>query len=166
MKLDRNSEQLLAQLYPDLSDRFFRVFRDLWHLHGKVVRVTHGLRTWEEQEALFAQGRTKPGRIVTNAKAGESLHNFGLAIDICFRGTDPYLEKLRREDPKRAQAVWGDYGKIAEGHGLKWGGDFKIVDLPHVEIDYGLKLSELRNFYARGGLPEVFRRLNHHRGIP
>ena len=48
------------------------------------LRITQALRTWDEQEELYAQGRTKKGKIVTNAKAGYSWHNYGLAIDVCI----------------------------------------------------------------------------------
>ena len=51
-------------------------------LGNAVVRMSHVLRTWDEQNRLYQKGRTKPGRIVTNAKAGQSWHNYGFAFDI------------------------------------------------------------------------------------
>ena len=59
------------------------------------LRVTQGLRTIAEQDELYAQGRTKPGKIVTNAKGGKSNHNSGLAIDVCIVNCDgsPDLNK-------------------------------------------------------------------------
>lgn len=50
--------------------------------HGIKLRVAQATRTIAQQNALYAQGRTAPGRIVTNAKGGESYHNYGLAIDV------------------------------------------------------------------------------------
>ena len=49
---------------------------------GVRLRFTQTLRTNKEQDDLYAQGRTKKGKIVTNAKGGQSIHNFGLAFDI------------------------------------------------------------------------------------
>lgn len=49
---------------------------------GTLIRVAQGFRTYAEQDALYAQGRTAPGKIVTKAKGGISNHNFGLAFDI------------------------------------------------------------------------------------
>jgi len=51
---------------------------------GVAVRIVQGLRTIEEQNSLYAQGRTKPGKIVTNAKGGQSYHNYGMAIDFAL----------------------------------------------------------------------------------
>jgi peptidoglycan L-alanyl-D-glutamate endopeptidase CwlK len=50
--------------------------------HGVTFEVLSGLRSYAQQAALFAQGRTKPGKIVTNARPGSSWHNYGLAIDV------------------------------------------------------------------------------------
>jgi peptidoglycan LD-endopeptidase CwlK len=49
---------------------------------GIDIKITAGMRTFEEQEKLYNQGRTTPGNIVTKAKPGQSFHNYGLAIDI------------------------------------------------------------------------------------
>jgi len=50
--------------------------------HGATAEVLSGLRSYQQQAALYAQGRTKPGKIVTNARPGSSWHNYGLAIDL------------------------------------------------------------------------------------
>ena len=70
------------------------------------------------------------GAIVTNAKAGESPHNFGCAFDFCFEGPKPYPPV---KDPR-----WLILGKIGEGLGLNWGGplgegDRFTFDRPHLE---------------------------------
>src|SRR5262245_17364162 len=101
---------------------------------GYEIRVTDGLRTEAEQVALFAQGRTKPGHIVTHADGIEHKSNhqahadgFGHAVDCCFvvNGVLSWAET----NP------WGLYGSMAKALGLKWGGDFlSLKDRPHVEL--------------------------------
>ena len=95
-------------------------------LQGLTVRLISSTRTYDEQAELYAQGRSKPGRVVTNAGAGESNHNFGIAWDVgVFSGT-AYL------DNELAYAALGDIGKSI---GLYWGGDWKsIIDRPHFEL--------------------------------
>ena len=94
---------------------------------GYDLRITSGFRSFAEQQALYDQGRkdkTKP--IVTNAKPGQSQHNFGKAFDVCFLGKEPYPN-----DDKKWKAI-ADIGKSL---GLKPGYYFKkFVDKPHFEI--------------------------------
>ena len=80
-------------------------------LRGYGIRVTHTLRTMDEQAKLYAQGRTLPGDVVTRAKPGQSPHNYGLAFDICFAGADPYPDA---EDPR--WKLLGVMGEEAEIH--------------------------------------------------
>lgn len=90
-----------------------------------AVRVTQTLRTIAEQDAYYAQGRTAPGKIVTQARGGQSAHNFGAAFDICFRGADPYPND---------DALWNRVGAIGEETGLAWGGRWVHgTDRPHFE---------------------------------
>ena len=93
---------------------------------GIQIKVISGTRTYEEQDALYAQGRTKPGKKVTNARGGYSNHNFGIAFDIgVFEGT-----KYLGESPKY-KAV----GAIGLDLGLDWGGNWtSIKDQPHFQL--------------------------------
>jgi peptidoglycan L-alanyl-D-glutamate endopeptidase CwlK len=95
---------------------------------GIYVLITDGYRSYAEQDALYAQGRTKPGPIVTNAKGGQSNHNFGIAVDFCLtnkEGTAAYWTV--NEDWKRVAA-------IAKSKGFEWGGDWtSFKDNPHLE---------------------------------
>jgi peptidoglycan L-alanyl-D-glutamate endopeptidase CwlK len=95
--------------------------------NGIDVCVVSGLRTIQQQNQLYAQGRTAKGQIVTNAKGGQSPHNFGTAVDLA-----PLDDKggINWNDTVGFKLI----GKIAKAQGLVWGGDFKsIVDLPHIE---------------------------------
>jgi peptidoglycan L-alanyl-D-glutamate endopeptidase CwlK len=104
---------------------------------GITVIITSTYRDFESQNALYAQGRTTPGKIVTNAKAGQSFHNFRVAFDFC-----PTLE---------SKAIWNDTllfikcGQIGKSLGLEWGGDWKTIkDLPHLQFTNGLSLAEFQ----------------------
>ena len=102
---------------------------------GFPMRICQGVRTVDQQQALYAQGRTTPGPIVTKADGIHTLSNhqakadgFGHAVDCCFM-TDPFGE----------HQPWNAYGAMVEAMGLTWGGgaDFLksgINDRPHAEL--------------------------------
>ena len=104
---------------------------------GIDVLVTSTLRGNESQNALYAQGRTTPGNIVTNAKAGQSFHNYGCAFDFV-----PLVN---------GKAVWNDSklfercGVIAESCGLEWAGRWKsFKELAHCQYTGGLAIKDLQ----------------------
>lgn len=102
---------------------------------GITILVTQGVRTVAEQNALYALGRTKPGKIVTNAKGGTSFHNFNVAFDICFL----INKKASYTGP------WDKVGAIAEKLGLEWGGRWKgLVDKPHFQYTGGYTLADFQ----------------------
>ena len=123
-----------------LARRFLDACRDAGH----NIIITCGYRSIAEQDALYAQGRTKPGRRVTNARGGQSWHNYGLAIDIVFiRGG-----KADWNGP------WEAIGVIGERLGLTWGGRWKrLPDRPHFEWHPGLTIAQAKEFVARGCKP-------------
>ncbi|KGE20687.1 M15 family metallopeptidase [Paenibacillus wynnii] len=114
---------------------------------GVPIVITQGLRTIEEQEALYAQGRTKPGSIVTNAKGGTSYHNYGLAVDFALllpNGSAVSWDLKRDGDCDKA-TDWGEVVDEAKELGFEWGGDFtSIKDAPHFQMSFGLTISQLR----------------------
>jgi peptidoglycan LD-endopeptidase CwlK len=104
---------------------------------GIDIIFTCTLRTKVEQDNLYARGRTMPGKIVTQARGGESMHNYGVAFDIC-----PVIH---------GKAIWNDatlfnkVGKIGKEIGLTWGGDFaRFVDKPHFQFTAGYSLRDFR----------------------
>lgn len=119
-----------------------------------AVRIVQGLRTIEEQDALYAKGRTAPGSVVTNAKGGSSYHNYGLAIDFAILidkdGNGTYDElswDIKKDNDKDGVADWLEVVKVFEAAGWEWGGRWSsIKDYPHVQKTFGLKWQEL---YAR-----------------
>jgi peptidoglycan L-alanyl-D-glutamate endopeptidase CwlK len=98
--------------------------------HGVPIRVTSGFRSFAEQDALYAQGRTKPGQIVTKAQGGQSLHNYGVAFDVWPTGVQD----------------WDTIGKCGESLGLEWGGRWtSFVDKPHFQLMFGYTLQDFQN---------------------
>ena len=116
-----------------------------------MVEVVQGHRTFAEQDGLYAQGRTKPGKKVTNARGGQSNHNYGLAVDFCiFENGQPNWNAPYEK--------WEAIGEAAEALGLEWGGRWKSFrDLPHVQLP-GLSVAQCRALHDKGGLPLVWQR--------
>ncbi len=106
------------------------------------VEVISGLRSWSAQATLYAQGRTKPGRIVTKARPGSSWHNYGLAIDLGLFREGIYLDSAQ---PGLANALYADIGWIAAKHGIEWAGTWKsFTETPHFQTTFGLTLAAAR----------------------
>ena len=151
MSLDTRSEKCILSLHPKVQANF-RAFLEqaqtLAFVRGFEYKAICGTRTWEEQESLYAQGRTKPGKIVTKAPPGSSFHNFGLAIDCGLFKDGIYLDDAR---PDVADKFHREAAPIAKKNGLRWGGDFKsITDMPHFEYDTKRTLSEMRDLHEQG----------------
>lgn len=124
-KVDSRSEKNIATLLPEVHP-IARALVQKAAASGIEIKVISALRTYAEQDALYAQGRTAPGNKVTNARGGYSNHNFGIAFDIgVFSGTK-YLP-----DSPKYKAV----GVLGIDLGLEWGGNWtSIVDQPHFQL--------------------------------
>jgi peptidoglycan L-alanyl-D-glutamate endopeptidase CwlK len=118
--------------------------------NGIQLKIISGLRTYEEQNTLFAKGRTSDGSIVTRAKGGYSNHNFGIAFDVGIFENGTYLGS----SPKY-KAV----GVLAKDLGLDWGGNWKsFKDESHFQLrpSWAVEMSErdmlaaLRNRKSKG----------------
>lgn len=146
---DRSLKNLLT-IYGPVQHNFDSFLFDAQILAGQEgleYKVICGARTYDQQSDLYAQGRTKPGKIVTNAKPGYSFHNFGLAVDCGVFKNGKYLDETK---PSIAEAFHKKASVIAKKHGLRWGGDFKTFkDTPHFELDTKVTLAELRNRKAK-----------------
>lgn len=151
--MDQVSLKRIDQLHPLLREEAKKILEECDKaLSGRAkVRFTHTLRTWAEQEALYAQGRTKPGNKVTNAPAGSSYHNYGLAIDFCLllnNGTEVSWNTVKDYDGDGV-ADWMEVVKIFKRYGWFWGGDFSsIIDKPHFQKTFGHSVSQLRSKYV------------------
>jgi peptidoglycan L-alanyl-D-glutamate endopeptidase CwlK len=124
-KVDDRSEKVIATLLPEVQP-YARALVAKAAANGITIKVISGLRTYDEQNDLYAQGRTKPGKIVSNARGGYSNHNFGIAFDIGVFEGSKYLD----ESPKY-KAV----GALGTDLGLEWGGNWKTIqDEPHFQL--------------------------------
>lgn len=133
-------------IHPDLRDELSAIYEDICQnlKGGAFCRFTHTLRTIGEQNELYAKGRTAKGQRVTNAKGGESYHNYGLAVDFVLikdgkavwnRGEDFDGDKI---------PDWMEVVKIFKKYGWEWGGDFKTFkDYPHFQKSFGKTTKEL-----------------------
>jgi peptidoglycan L-alanyl-D-glutamate endopeptidase CwlK len=116
-----------------------------------AIRIAQGLRTIDEQNGLYAKGRTKPGNKVTNAKGGQSYHNYGLAIDFCLlydkdgNGTYEVASwDVSADFDKDHIPDWREVVDVFEKAGYTWGGRWaKIVDAPHLEKTFSHHWSDL-----------------------
>jgi peptidoglycan L-alanyl-D-glutamate endopeptidase CwlK len=134
--ITRDHQRLLG-CHPDLTVAVMAIL-DAMDILGFPMMVTEGLRSTARQKALYDQGRTKPGHIVTNAdgELKKSNHQakpdgFGYAVDCAF------LDDPATPQPETFEAgqPWDLFGLMAEKKGLTWGGRWvSLVDKPHVEL--------------------------------
>ncbi|ENR5906897.1 M15 family metallopeptidase, partial [Listeria monocytogenes] len=97
---------------------------------GIYLCVAQGYRSSAEQNALYAQGRTKPGAVVTNAKGGQSNHNYGVAVDLCL-----YTSDGKNVIWESTTSRWKTVVSAMKAEGFAWGGDWKsFKDYPHFEL--------------------------------
>jgi hypothetical protein len=137
---DQTTNNRISQLHSSVQPAA-TMFINLADQGGMRLRITEGFRSFERQDELYAQGRTAPGPIVTNAKGGESYHNFGLAIDV--------VEMV--DGQANWNADWPAIGGLGKALGFEWGGDwFGFKDRPHFQMTGGRSLEELRELKAAG----------------
>lgn len=156
--VDKITLDRIKLLHPSLIAETEEIYKEICKaLTANVIcRFTHTLRTFSEQDALFAQGRTKPGKIVTNAKAGLSYHNYGLAVDIVLlidKDKDGNYETASwdrlLDGDKDGKKDWQEIVTIFKQYGWEWGGDWKFKDYPHFQKTFGLSVRELLSRYNK-----------------
>ena len=146
---DERSERNIATLLPQ-AQPIARALIESAAAIGIAIKIISGTRTFAEQDALYEQGRTKSGRIVTNARGGYSNHNFGIAFDIGVFEGGRYLD----ESP-----AYKAVGALGMKLGLEWGGNWKTIqDEPHFQF----RPAWARDMSERDMLAEL--RARHERG--
>lgn len=138
---NRPSSLSLSSLNPyvaSLAERFL----NLCTKNGLNVIIITAFRSWDEQDILYAQGRTAPGNIVTDAQGGDSYHNWGLAFD-----SAPFENGRVAWDDS---AAFNEMGVLGQQIGLEWGGNWtsyaiSLVDTPHFQYTFGLSTEQLLN---------------------
>lgn len=127
-------------------------FIDKCAAQGIKVGITSTYRSFQEQDALYAQGRTTAGSVVTNAKGGQSMHNFKVALDFCPMTSDGRFEW-------NDKATFTKIGMIGESCGFEWGGRWvSFLDLPHLQYTAGYTLEDFQKGkvdYTKFGVENV-----------
>ncbi|AMO92818.1 D-alanyl-D-alanine carboxypeptidase family protein [Collimonas fungivorans] len=110
----------------DFTQRLLMTFKIMKEKYGYDMVIIEGYRSPERQNALAQMGGS-----VTNAKAFQSYHQYGLAADSAFMRSGKLV--ITEKDPW-AMRGYQLYGEVAESVGLTWGGRWKMMDLGHVEF--------------------------------
>ncbi len=117
---------------------------------GLPVLVTDGFRTKAEQDAIYAQGRTAPGQIVTQVQWPNSAHNWGVAFDFC--------RNVRGREYDDVDNFFRRVAEVAKTYGLEWGGDWtRFVDKPHLQLAEFMPGNSTAWLRQTWGSPEKFR---------
>jgi peptidoglycan L-alanyl-D-glutamate endopeptidase CwlK len=159
--LDNISEARLNEVHPELARRI-RSLNDKCEANGVPLRVTCGLRTWAEQDLLYAKGRTLPGPVVTNAQGGYSAHNMAYAVDI-VPGKEGMPAFTPDWDALDVSWKWvlllAKDCQLAEGAEWRMFPDrahFYLRELPATPDD------EMRYTFKEGGMAAVFALIDKH----
>uniref|UniRef100_UPI00117A425C M15 family metallopeptidase n=1 Tax=Gilliamella bombi TaxID=1908521 RepID=UPI00117A425C len=141
---DSVTNSRITLLHPRIRQNAVDFINDVEEQFGIQLRVTTGLRTIDEQNRLYEQGRTTSGNIVTWVRGGYSYHNYGLAIDVI---------EIKDKKVNWDENVLIRISSVGIRNGFSWGGNWKKQkDYPHFEITFGYKASELLEKYNKGEL--------------
>lgn len=162
--MDQITIERITFLHPSLRDEALAIYKEICARLTKnvVCRFAFTYRTFKEQEELYEKGRTKPGKIVTFARGGQSYHNYGLAIDVVFlvdkdnNGTyetaswaiDKDYDGDGQPDWQEVDFVFNMYGwkGLYKANGQRW-------DFPHFQKDFNLTISQLQKMPIMNGYP-------------
>ena len=129
-----------AELHPAVLKRAMAFLAEC-NKQGIEILITSTYRDHESQAALYAQGRTVPGKKVTNAKPGQSWHNHRCAFDIVPMRHGKPVWGTAGEDGK----LWERVGQIGEACGLEWAGRWnKFREYAHFQHTGGLTIADLQ----------------------
>jgi len=142
---------LVTGLHPLVADALSSTINEA-KARGLRVALFCGLRKPETQDALYAQGRTVEGKIVTKAKAWESWHNYGLAVDIVFKDKKGNWSWANGND-------WKGLGTVGKMFTFEWGGDWKnFPDRPHFQKTGKIQsIREAKEILLNEGLEELWK---------
>lgn len=133
------NDNIIEELHPKIRNDVAKAVNELKEKHDIKLLLTDGTRTFKEQKQLYEKGRSAPGNIVTNAKPGQSYHNYGLAVDVVeqIEGTADYN-----------LTDWQKIADVFQKYGFKWGASFG--DKPHFYRDYNHEWEELKAKVEKG----------------
>lgn len=132
----RNINELLPPVRQKARDMI-----DACHEAGIDLLIICTYRDFGSQDALYAQGRNLPGKIVTNARGGESFHNWRVAFDVVPLKNGKPVWGTKGKDGE----LWLRVGAIGEALGLEWAGRWtRFREFPHFQFTGGLKLADFQ----------------------
>jgi peptidoglycan L-alanyl-D-glutamate endopeptidase CwlK len=148
---DKLTSERIKLLHPKLRDEAIEIYNEICEvLTGDAkCRFAFTLRTFAEQDALYAQGITT-GKVVTKARGGQSYHNYGLAIDIVLINGKSALYDIKTDFDNDKNPDWIEVVNVFKQHGWEWGGDWKFVDYPHFQKTFGYSVRDLFKLYNSG----------------
>lgn len=161
--MDKITIERIKLLHPKLRDEVLELYKEICDsLKGNAIcRFTRTLSTFKEQDELYAQGRTRQGKIVTHARGGQSYHNFGLAIDIVLlidKDKDGNFETAtwdaKSDFDGDKKSDWMEVVNIFKQYGFEWGGDWKFYDAPHFQKTFGKSTRELLALHKSNKIDE------------
>jgi peptidoglycan L-alanyl-D-glutamate endopeptidase CwlK len=143
-------------IHPKLRDEVCEIYEEICQaLSGRAkCRFSYTLRTFATQDAIYAQGRTKPGAIVSNAKAGLSYHNYGMAVDIVLFVNGAASWDTVKDFDGDAKSDWQEVVTIFKQFGWEAGIDWKFRDAPHFQKTMGYSVRQLLALHQAGKVDE------------
>ena len=141
----------LSDLQPDFKDRM-QALLIMAGQKGFKLQVNETLRSFARSNQLYAQGRSRPGQIVTNAAAGQSYHNYGVACDL-YPITSTGRVEVNFDRVPELMTQMLRVAQVAKTLGIEWGGNWKFRDLPHFQDAHAPAITELKRLYPAGWIP-------------
>lgn len=147
--VDQKTLDRIKLMHPKLRDEVSEIYAEICKaLTGKsFCRFTYTLRTFKEQDELYAKGRTAPGSIVTNAKGGMSWHNYGMAVDIVLIRDGNALWDVKKDLDGDGKSDWMEVVQIFKEYGWEAGIDWKFIDPPHFQKTLGYTINQMHKLY-------------------
>ena len=141
------NQNRINTLHPKVREEVTKIINecDLILTGRAKIRIAQALRTEKEQNDLYAQGRTKPGKKVTNAKFGQSFHCFGLAVDfvLIIDGKEASWDMTKDWDGDHTNH-WQEIVNVYVKYGWEWGGNLiSLKDFPHFQKVFGYTWQQL-----------------------
>ncbi len=150
-KVSARNEKALSRLNPQVQDRLRKFFVAVYQKHKIQLVIVQDYRTYAQQDAIYAEGRTKPGKIRTKARGGYSNHNFALAVDAYPIWEDGKLHTAQKDDKKNIE-ILTMIAPLAPSFGLEWGGNWKTMYDPlHFQLNTGLSTAQTRKAVKDAG---------------
>lgn len=143
--MDTKSLEKLNQLHPSIRQDAIDAYTEACRITPANVHpvIDETLRSFERSNQLYAQGRTTSGDIVSNSKAGQSYHNYALALDFHLQ--------INGKDVWNVDDNWMKVVKCFKDKDFTWGGDFQsLKDYPHFEKTLGHNWRELLAMHDDG----------------